>query len=84
MLHDYTACKRSLECLFGLGDLGKLNLSAGSLRQSSSASLLGGDWVSELLAVIDIRLYGAALKRDTSFWGKYQGSAMETLQSAAH
>ncbi|GFY24224.1 hypothetical protein TNCV_1012751 [Trichonephila clavipes] len=25
MSYDYTACKRSLECLFGLGALGKIN-----------------------------------------------------------
>ncbi|GFT32069.1 hypothetical protein TNCV_3468861 [Trichonephila clavipes] len=65
--YDYTAYKRSLECLFGLGVLGK-----------SGVSLCGGNWASKLPAVIGIRLYGAALKRDTN------GSAMVKQQLAAH
>ncbi|GFY30940.1 uncharacterized protein TNCV_1629141 [Trichonephila clavipes] len=61
------------ERLFGLGALGKIKfLSMVSHRQSSSVSLLGGNWASKLLAVIGIRLYGATLKRNTSFRGMYQ------------
>ncbi|GFW72240.1 hypothetical protein TNCV_702771 [Trichonephila clavipes] len=41
-----------------------LILSTVSHRQSSGASLWGGNWASKLPAVICIRLYGAALKRE--------------------
>ncbi|GFU36265.1 hypothetical protein TNCV_559071 [Trichonephila clavipes] len=44
----------------------KLNPGAGTHRQSSDAFLCGGNWASKLLAAIGIRLFGAALKRDTS------------------
>ncbi|GFX47558.1 hypothetical protein TNCV_3015771 [Trichonephila clavipes] len=36
-------------------------------HQSSGASLWRGNYASKLLATVGIRLYGAALKRDTSF-----------------
>ncbi|GFT24643.1 hypothetical protein TNCV_2855991 [Trichonephila clavipes] len=36
--------------------------------QSSGVSLYGGNWASKLPAVIGIRLYGAQLKINTSFW----------------
>ncbi|GFU75540.1 carcinine transporter [Trichonephila clavipes] len=39
MLYDYAACKRSLECLFGLGALGKIKFVE---HTRSSASLWGG------------------------------------------
>ncbi|GFV08638.1 hypothetical protein TNCV_4279341, partial [Trichonephila clavipes] len=41
-------------------------------RQSSGASIWEGNWVLKLLAAIGIRLYGAKLKRDTSFRGMYE------------
>ncbi|GFV26654.1 hypothetical protein TNCV_4059751 [Trichonephila clavipes] len=43
-----------------------------SHRQSSGASLWGGNWTLKLLAAIGIRLYGAALNRDTSFRRMYE------------
>ncbi|GFW74627.1 hypothetical protein TNCV_962021 [Trichonephila clavipes] len=49
--------------------MAKLNPSTGSHRQNSSASLWGGSWASKSLAVIGIYLYGATLKRGTSFGG---------------
>ncbi|GFS99431.1 DUF4817 domain-containing protein [Trichonephila clavipes] len=70
MSHDYAVCKTYLECLFDLGAFGKIRiLSTVSHRKSSSASLWGGNWVPKLPVAIDIRLYGAALKRDTNSQG---------------
>ncbi|GFY35111.1 hypothetical protein TNCV_5044861 [Trichonephila clavipes] len=66
MSYDYTACKRSLECLFGLGALDKIkNPSTGSHRQELRCLPLGvkitySNWYL---------LYDATLKSDTSFWG---------------
>ncbi|GFV21866.1 hypothetical protein TNCV_4525531 [Trichonephila clavipes] len=55
MSYDYTACKRSLECLFGLGALGKIKKpSAVSHRQSLGATLWGKNWVPKLTVVIGI------------------------------
>ncbi|GFS74443.1 hypothetical protein TNCV_784801 [Trichonephila clavipes] len=55
MSYDYTACKSSLECLFDLGALGKMKLlSLVSHRQSSVASLMGGNWTSKVLTAIGI------------------------------
>ncbi|GFV87721.1 hypothetical protein TNCV_780051 [Trichonephila clavipes] len=52
-VNDYTACKRSLESLFGLL-LGKLCPSRSSHRQSSGASHWEGKCESKLHAVIGI------------------------------
>ncbi|GFT01805.1 hypothetical protein TNCV_4206021 [Trichonephila clavipes] len=47
--------KNPLKWPFGLGALGKIKfLSSISHRQSSSASLRGGNWASKLLATIGI------------------------------
>ncbi|GFV83268.1 hypothetical protein TNCV_1899941 [Trichonephila clavipes] len=56
MLDDYKGCKRSLKCLFGLGNLGKIQKypSAHSHRQNSGVSLWGGNWTSKLVAAIGI------------------------------
>ncbi|GFW47754.1 hypothetical protein TNCV_2829421 [Trichonephila clavipes] len=43
----------------------------GSHRQSSGAFLWEGNWASKLLGGNWYRLYGAALKSDTSPWGMY-------------
>ncbi|GFS70880.1 DUF1758 domain-containing protein [Trichonephila clavipes] len=59
MWYDYTACKRSPECLLGVG----ANPSTGLHRQSSSASLWGGKWVLKLLAVIGIAYMIPCLKK---------------------
>ncbi|GFS90983.1 hypothetical protein TNCV_2119831 [Trichonephila clavipes] len=57
MLYDYTAFKRSLECLFGLGALGKINPSTGSHHQELMCHPLGmkldvkttcGDWYTPI------------------------------------
>ncbi|GFX83148.1 hypothetical protein TNCV_4987421 [Trichonephila clavipes] len=70
---DYMACERSLECLLGLGALGKFkNPITGSYRQSLGISLCGGNWAAKLIAAIGIRLYGAALKRDACCRGIYK------------
>ncbi|GFX53685.1 hypothetical protein TNCV_1596311 [Trichonephila clavipes] len=70
MSQDYAACKRSLACRFGLGALGKIKIPSKALySQSSGAYLHRGNWTSKLPAAIDIRLYGAAPKRDTSSRG---------------
>ncbi|GFX02300.1 hypothetical protein TNCV_2284691 [Trichonephila clavipes] len=72
MSHDYAACRRALECPFGLGALRKIKiLSTVSHRQSSSAFFWGGKWASKSPPAIGIRLYGAALKRDISFRGMF-------------
>ncbi|GFW11294.1 hypothetical protein TNCV_3808141 [Trichonephila clavipes] len=53
MSYDYVACKKSLECPFGLDAIGKINyLSTISHRQSSSASLWAGNRASKLLPAI--------------------------------
>ncbi|GFT47415.1 hypothetical protein TNCV_3749741 [Trichonephila clavipes] len=53
--YGYTACKRSLECLFGLGALDKIKfLSSVLYRHSSGASLYERKWASKLLVTIDI------------------------------
>ncbi|GFV09554.1 hypothetical protein TNCV_3159511 [Trichonephila clavipes] len=55
MWYNYAACKKSLEFKFGLVALGKIEfLSSVSHRQSSGASLWGGNWTSKLLAEVDI------------------------------
>ncbi|GFU88822.1 hypothetical protein TNCV_4444991 [Trichonephila clavipes] len=55
MSHDYAECKRSLECLFGLGAYGKIKiLSTVSHRQSSGASFWGGNSESKLPVLIGI------------------------------
>ncbi|GFW47640.1 hypothetical protein TNCV_2828331 [Trichonephila clavipes] len=55
MSYDYMASKRSLECLFDLKALAKIKfLSTTSHRQSSGASLWGGNWASKFLAVTGI------------------------------
>ncbi|GFX93808.1 hypothetical protein TNCV_1589841 [Trichonephila clavipes] len=66
MSHDYVACKSSLECLFDLGVLGKIETLRTAYLQNSGASLWGENWASKLLAVIGIYICGAALKGDTS------------------
>ncbi|GFX01944.1 hypothetical protein TNCV_371331 [Trichonephila clavipes] len=46
---------RVVKCPFGFGALGEIKfLSSVSHRQSSDASLWGGNWVSKLLAAIGI------------------------------
>ncbi|GFS77137.1 HTH_Tnp_Tc3_2 domain-containing protein [Trichonephila clavipes] len=61
---DYVACKRSLECLFGLDALRKIKiLSKVSHRQSSGAFLWGENWASKLFAVIGIRLIWCHTKK---------------------
>ncbi|GFV49644.1 hypothetical protein TNCV_1959521 [Trichonephila clavipes] len=62
MSYDYTAYKRSLS-LFGLGAHSKTK----SEDRFTSSELRGGNWASKLPVAIGIHLYGAALKRDTSF-----------------
>ncbi|GFT06862.1 hypothetical protein TNCV_3112401 [Trichonephila clavipes] len=47
----------------------KLNASTGV--RIVRAQVPPGNWASKLPAVIDIRLYGVALKRDTNFRGMY-------------
>ncbi|GFV30005.1 hypothetical protein TNCV_3100821 [Trichonephila clavipes] len=55
MSYDCVACKRSLESLFGLGALGKINFLRTILhRQSSGVSFPGGNWPSKLHAAIGI------------------------------
>ncbi|GFU33095.1 hypothetical protein TNCV_4156421 [Trichonephila clavipes] len=55
MSYDYVACKKSPECPFDLGAHGKIKLlSTISHRQSSGASLSGGNWTSKLLEAIGI------------------------------
>ncbi|GFV59716.1 hypothetical protein TNCV_1907871 [Trichonephila clavipes] len=64
LLHDYAACKRSLECLFGLGALSKLKFqSMDSHRQSSGGSLWGGNWVSKLPSAIGVPPIGCRIKK---------------------
>ncbi|GFV36774.1 hypothetical protein TNCV_2650171 [Trichonephila clavipes] len=48
----------------------KFNLKYVSDRQSSGVSLWGGNWVTKLPTAFGIRLYDAALKRDTRFQGR--------------
>ncbi|GFU44297.1 uncharacterized protein TNCV_3041371 [Trichonephila clavipes] len=55
----------------------------GSHRQSSGASLKGGNVASKLSAMIDIRLYDAALKIDTSF-RECTRSVMERFKIPEH
>ncbi|GFW47989.1 hypothetical protein TNCV_2401761 [Trichonephila clavipes] len=69
MSYDYTVCKRSLECLFGLGTLSKIK------NPSTGLHIVGAQVPScreETGRQNDLRgliwgLYGASLKRDTSF-----------------
>ncbi|GFV92611.1 DUF4371 domain-containing protein [Trichonephila clavipes] len=42
------------------------------MRHTSDTHLWGGNWASKLPTAIGIRLYGAALKRDTSSQGMYK------------
>ncbi|GFT74025.1 hypothetical protein TNCV_3707611 [Trichonephila clavipes] len=81
MSYDYTACKRSLECLFGLGALGKIK--SQYRFASSGACLWRGNWALKLFAVTGIHLYGAALKKGIPASGKCTRSAMVKHQSAA-
>ncbi|GFU75009.1 hypothetical protein TNCV_3752601 [Trichonephila clavipes] len=51
MLYDYTACKRSLECLFDLGALGKsksLYRFASSELRKRGVKITSGDWYPPL------------------------------------
>ncbi|GFW17571.1 transposable element Tcb1 transposase [Trichonephila clavipes] len=77
MSYDYTACKRSLECLFGLSALGKIkNPIADSHRQSLGASLWEGNCASKLLAVIGITYMWSHAKKVIPASGEYTSFGM--------
>ncbi|GFW32902.1 hypothetical protein TNCV_1774681 [Trichonephila clavipes] len=71
ILYDYVACKRYLECLFGLGALDKIKF----LEQARMVRAQVPPSVGKLSIKITCgnwyRLYGAALKSDTSSWDMY-------------
>ncbi|GFT41068.1 hypothetical protein TNCV_1098311 [Trichonephila clavipes] len=81
MSHDYTACKRSLECLSGLGALGKINPGTGSHQELRCLSV-------ERKLVLKItcdtwhRVYGVVLKSDTISW--IQSDQQDQMSSGNH
>ncbi|GFW11234.1 uncharacterized protein TNCV_3807541 [Trichonephila clavipes] len=71
MWHDSVVYKIPLSACLAWMLSEKFNLKYVSDRQSSGVSLWGGNWVTKLPTAFGIRLYDAALKRDTRFQGRY-------------
>ncbi|GFT89188.1 hypothetical protein TNCV_3085651 [Trichonephila clavipes] len=72
MSHDYVACSKSLDCLFGLLALGKINFLVQFRIVRAQVPLSGEETGSQYyIAAVGIYPYGAALKSDTSSRGMY-------------
>ncbi|GFW19426.1 hypothetical protein TNCV_1603201 [Trichonephila clavipes] len=96
MSYDYMACKRSLECLFSSGALGKIKSwyrFASSKAQEppfgESSKAQEPPFGEETGRQNYLRhwyppICGAAIKRDTRFRGMCTRSAMVNHQSATH
>ncbi|GFX96412.1 hypothetical protein TNCV_2055291 [Trichonephila clavipes] len=72
MPYDFAACQRSLECMFGLGALGKIKfpMQFYIVRAQIPPSVEDtGRQNYNVCAAIGIHLYGAALKSNTSSRG---------------